>query len=763
VSENQEPSVYDVLVGAIKNFLKSFGHRSGAVKHQENTAAPTVLEVPLAIESAPVVRSTSSVSTDKASLAAALSHALRTPDEPEFAFRAGSVFNLSFIQTTFWLPFVVMLALVIGFRFYGLDNLQAEIYGDIATVYNYALNVLLGNWPVDFVLSAGPLYHYLIAPVLMVLGLTYWGLKVSSVLTSLLALVFTYLFARELIGDRFATLATAIAGVSSWLLIFSRLGNFPIVLPLIVMATLWLLIRFVLYRQTAILVACAFVASLGWYAYPQTYILPFTILITLFLLRLAGNDIRARDMLVFFIVAMVCTVPFIFIVAKSPENFVSDSGYIGGKLLGVESPLKVFGQNVLRALGAFNISGDAAWRGNPLRLPHLDFISGILFLVGFVYWLAPARRRWFPALIVPFLLLQLPSMLVLASPQEVPSAARTLGVAPIAYILVAGGLWLILKVLAGAGHVRWSVITGIIVFSLIVWSNGIRYFQDYLSNLPYNNTPIARLVAGYADTLPPDTNVYLVDCCWDNGMPEPMGIRYAMQRPENLIEISSSDLTCDSLDYLKHPAVLIWNRHNALPAEKLSTCPQFFAPQLHVSSVSGNEIFNSSPLLSPDYNSITIAPLVSQTQEPGVPSDVPESLLYTPLEYKGQEIIFRYAEIDMGQPADVFDGNVETLMRGAGANPYIMEMIFPKPINATTLELTLYSMPRFNVNVVVVYEDGTQQNTLMEYANLPLDPKVTIELPKSDKLIKTVHIEIEDIRARPGEGFHMHVRELNLY
>src|SRR5207244_4162422 len=111
--------------------------------------------------------------------------------------------------------------------------------------------------------------------------------------------------------------------------------------------------------------------------------------------------------------------------------------------------------NIARAVLALHVRGDDTFRSNPAGLPHLDWISGVLFLGGIVFWLRTERRRWSPVLLVPLLLLQVPSMLVLSQPEEVPSAGRTLGVAPIVYILVASGLWWLLRSIRAAPLPRW--------------------------------------------------------------------------------------------------------------------------------------------------------------------------------------------------------------------------------------------------------------------------------------------------------------------
>ncbi len=149
-------------------------------------------------------------------------------------------------------------------------------------------------------------------------------------------------------------------------------------------------------------------------------------------------------------------------------------------------------------------------------------------LLGFVFWLRRPYRQWAPVILIPLFLLLVPSMLVLRSPQEVPSASRTLATVPFACILAAGGLCLPAQLLA-----RWlrpwvGAAFAVPVLIVVLGLNIDRYFDRYLEALPYSNTPIARLVRDYIERLPPGTEAHLVGCCWESGMPEPKGIEYAL-------------------------------------------------------------------------------------------------------------------------------------------------------------------------------------------------------------------------------------------
>ena len=408
-----------------------------------------------------------------------------------------------------WLTLATV-CLVVFLRLVRLDQLQNEIYGDIALIFDYLAEIRAYTGPTHFTLSSGPLYHYLIVPVVALAGTTYYGVKLASVLVSLGVLAATYALARRLLHERLALLALFVAGVSSWLLIFSRLGNSQILVPLLATCALWLAVRFVQDGRTADLAASAAVSALGMYVYPQSFVLPLVVGATLLCLPWPGSRTRWMDLWHFALVAGLCAVPFVWIVSRDPQNFFS--GYIGGKLehSGNMALGEVLASNIWRGLSALHIRGDGGFRSNPIGQPHLDPLSGLLLLAGIVFWLRPERRRLSPVLLVPLLLLQVPSWLVLSEVEEVPSASRTLGAAPLAYLLVASGLWWLVQVVQARRPGWTGRALAAALLAAILLLNAQRYFWEYIGGLPYQNTPIGRLVASYLDTLPQETNIYLI-------------------------------------------------------------------------------------------------------------------------------------------------------------------------------------------------------------------------------------------------------------
>lgn len=486
-----------------------------------------------------------------------------------------------------WL-LAVILAIGVGLRVYDLDRLPGEIYGDISIVREYMADIATGQWPFTFVLSAGPLYHYLIAPIVRLGGLDYLTLKVGSVVVSLLAIGGTYAFARALLDEPFALFATFIAAVSSWLLIFSRLGNSQIVIPLLTVGTLYYAVRLARTGHTEDVTGCAVVSALGLYCYPQTFFMPPVLFVTLMALIWTGTAVRRRHLAQFAGVTVLCALPFARIVSADPANFFS--GYIGSKLGFEGSPIVIFFGNAIRALLALHLNGDVVFRSNPAGLPHLDPISGVLFLIGVVFWLQPGRWRLSPILLIPLVLLQVPSMLVLSAPGEIPSASRTLGIAPLAYVLAASGLWWCWSFLR-----RTWLATGLALVCLagILYINADRYFRIYADGLPNHNTPFGRVIAEYIDGLPAGTETYMFGCCWgDWSQPEPGGVLYALRTENPLRFVDLEKVTCEQLSAIPSGSVLIWAPDQRVPAPQLRTCAEWFPQHVHLSA-SGERVFNA--------------------------------------------------------------------------------------------------------------------------------------------------------------------------
>jgi hypothetical protein len=298
-------------------------------------------------------------------------------------------------------------------------------------------------------------------------------------------------------------------------------------------------------------------------------------------------------------------------------------------------------------------------------------------------------------------------------------------------------------------HWLTATIVGLLLGS-ILFLNAQRYFQTYIDGLPDNNTPIGRSVAMYANSLPDDTHVYMIGCCWEYGMPENF-VQYEMTHPQNLYYYEPNSLSCEQLQSIPLPAVFVWSFHNDLPAAQLELCKQWLSPQLY--AYQGKPVFNAASLRR-DLGPIAAAPTG--------PDQLDATLVHDTIQLDGQTVQVEYSPIDMGSIGDLVDGNPETLIRGNGANPMKVVLHFSPPRKISTVDLTTGSMTHFHVTVIIVYTDNNSQDVENDYQNLPDDPHISIPLPESQLQITSLHILVQDLNAPSDDVEHIHLRELKI-
>jgi hypothetical protein len=117
-----------------------------------------------------------------------------------------------------------------------------------------------------------------------------------------------------------------------------------------------------------------------------------------------------------------------------------------------------------------------------------------------------------------------------------------------------------------------------------------------------------------------------------------------------------------------------------------------------------------------------------------------------------------HSPLDIGGAKDVFDGNLETLMRGRDANPFIVDFEFQQPefIKGFTMDMgRMDFMIRVQVYGADMKEPVVYQD---EYREQPAIPHVDIDFASGPAQVKRIYIEIEQIN--PPEEVHVHIREV---
>jgi hypothetical protein len=124
----------------------------------------------------------------------------------------------------------------------------------------------------------------------------------------------------------------------------------------------------------------------------------------------------------------------------------------------------------------------------------------------------------------------------------------------------------------------------------------------------------------------------------------------------------------------------------------------------------------------------------------------------------GQTVDLVYSKLDMGAPADLFDGDVSTLAPGLEANPFVLEFHFPEPRSVRGLSAAFASMDFVVTAKLFADEHAEPQVYTQEFRGLPPDPQIEMTFDDAPSTVRKLRLEV--LQLQPPTDVHIHVREL---
>lgn len=477
-----------------------------------------------------------------------------------------------FCSLTFSMVLVLVLVLLLGLflRIYRLDALPAEIFMDIAVNYEDIQSILAGDFRIFFPANTGRegLFFYLCALVARLFGLSYLTIKITAALVGFFTLLAIFYLGYQIGGGWLGIVSAFFMATSSWHLVFSRLGWRTVTTPFFTALLVAFLLKFFREKNPSALFLAGGCLGLGMYSYTAfRFALP-VFLVAFLLCFLFKSDKKIKNWRLWaasFFIFLIIYAPLLIYVFKNPHDYWFHSLRML-RPAGLEELKKIpltFIKSIFQQSLMLHVRGDVVFRSNPTLQPQLDFISGLLFFVGFLP-LFHLPRKTVILILSALLIFQLPSVLVFNYPREVPSACRSLGVIPFINLLTALGFcWLVSRVSRIKKIGSWSAAFLAIFLIICVFSiNFQRYFVDYREGLPNHNFAFDRAIAREIDSLPSDTLVFVYSCCWGEwSQPWPTSIAYALKKPRPVYFLNETNLgvftqSCFSDE---QPCFAVWN------------------------------------------------------------------------------------------------------------------------------------------------------------------------------------------------------------
>ena len=326
-------------------------------------------------------------------------------------------------------------------RFCALGQVPPGLYHDEAFNGLDALGVLAGARPLFFEANHGrePLFIYLIAPSIALLGRTPLAIRTVSAILGTLTVPAAYLMAEALFDRRVGLLTAAVTAITLWPIHLSRVGFRAVAMPLFVALTLWQLGRGLKTDRLGHFATAGLLYGLTLMTYLAA---PVTLLAlaawAAYLVLTRQNPISMRKALAFTLTALMVAAPFLGYLAshwpvaleRADQVSIFHPSTHGGDLWG--TLLRHTG----RALLMFTVRGDSIPRHNVPGRPVFDPALAAFFLLGLIVAAQRFRDPNCGLVLIWLGVMLLPTILA----EDAPHFLRAVGVLPVAFVFPALGL-----------------------------------------------------------------------------------------------------------------------------------------------------------------------------------------------------------------------------------------------------------------------------------------------------------------------------------
>lgn len=394
-----------------------------------------------------------------------------------------------------WAAITVMLLVAALLRLWQLGEIPPGHSHDEVANGLIARQILDGDLRLYFVTAYGhePLYHYVQAASVGLLGENWLGLRFPSAALGLLGLAAVYVLIRRLFGAPVALLTGSWLAVSFWPLLYARIGLRAISLHFLATLGAYFMLRATqLGRTTSVprqprqidwlLAGILFGASA--YTYMASRALPAIVLVFLLYRYLSERSVKVPWLgIAVMVVAVALTAaPLAVWLARHPgaEYRISEVSEPLDRML--TGDLTLVWENLVANLKFLSIKGDPWPHQNiPGRPVFADWLSATVFYVG----LAGAVVRWRDPR-YGFLLIWLfgglgPSVISSVA----PSSIRDILALAVVYVFPALAVWFMWQWPKSQGRMQAVVRGALVAVPLMV--GGFTSLRDYLYQWPQND------------------------------------------------------------------------------------------------------------------------------------------------------------------------------------------------------------------------------------------------------------------------------------
>jgi 4-amino-4-deoxy-L-arabinose transferase-like glycosyltransferase len=391
------------------------------------------------------------------------------------------------------------------FRTYELTGLGLGLEHDEVAEWLIADGIRHGQHALFFKEAYGqePLFLYLMAGSVTVLGDNVFAIRFTSVFVAMLTLAASYRLLRRMFSPTVALVALAGLSIALWPVFWGRVGLRAMTLPLTLALGfdwLWRGLTDALGTRTAErgifaslrpFIFAGLFFGLSAYTYLSSRALPILLAIfTLYLALFARNKMMGkwRGLFVCFAIAGLIALPVAITLLAQPDLQFRVSEVSAPLAKALQGDTSEVAANIGRAFGMFTGQGDATVRDNwPDRPVFPEMIGQWLFLGGVIAAFTRLRQPRYVLALLWIGVMLIPTIVTSGA----PNFTRTLGALPMVFALpgiaVEALLFWTPRLFPLQLYAKVSRITTVLIVAglIVVWGvNAVSTYEDYFVKWP---------------------------------------------------------------------------------------------------------------------------------------------------------------------------------------------------------------------------------------------------------------------------------------
>ncbi|MDM8528673.1 glycosyltransferase family 39 protein [Anaerolineales bacterium HSG24] len=290
---------------------------------------------------------------------------------------------------------ILILLIAFALRVIALADIPPGLSHDEAANGIAALEVLQqGKRPIFFEINKGiePLIIYLEALAFYAFGIGPFQLRLVNLFCGMLTVALTYPLTHRLFNRRVATMSMVGVAVSFWAIFVSRLTLRAVLLPPLLLLTLyWLWLALTTSHRRALLywVLSGLAAGVSMYTYLASRFIPLIVL-TMFVVQqiLSCRTMPRKEawlgLLLHLTIWGIIFTPLATYYWQNQESFSHRANQVTTIPHALNGEFGPMLKNSLRTLGMLTFEGDETDRYNLNRRPVFDWLNGLFFYLGLV-------------------------------------------------------------------------------------------------------------------------------------------------------------------------------------------------------------------------------------------------------------------------------------------------------------------------------------------------------------------------------------------